>query len=319
MESPPFKAKSHMRRFLPSLPALQAFESAARHLSFTRAAEDLMLTQSAVSRHINNLESSLGVRLFERTGSRLVLTDTGASLAEDLRQSLDRLEEVAIDAVRGRKARTSLVIAAQPTYVLRWLMPRLHDFTKAHPQTPLEITELPPGYDASHEPLEIEKADIAILRGVSAGSSQRSRRLFQEYLTVVAAPALASMVTDSHAPIDFRALPTLQNASRPSLWLGWLRASSRAYEGAIQGLRLPRTEMLIQAALAGHGFAVVPAHYVTEDLASGRLIQPFGAPVPSGESYWLVIPEARAHRQDLLTMRDWLLRQGKITENLLNE
>ena len=102
-----------MRRFLPSLSALQAFESAARHLSFTRAAEDLMLTQSAVSRQIGNLETTLGVRLFERTGSRLVLTDTGRSLSEDVRQMLDRLEEVAgkifriIEKEPAKKAKAS--------------------------------------------------------------------------------------------------------------------------------------------------------------------------------------------------------------------
>ena len=298
-----------MRRFLPSLSALQAFDSAARHLSFTRAAEDLMLTQSAISRQINNLEAHLGLRLFERTGSRLVLTDSGRNLAEDVRASLDRLEEVAIDAVRGRKAETSMILGAHSTFARRWLLPRLQGFIRANPAIPLEIADLPPGTDP-----EASEADIAVLRGHGSWSHVRARKLFAEKLVVIAAPALRDQIGPTDAPLDFRRLPSLQNSSRPSLWLAWLRASNRPYEGAIQGLRLPRNELLIEAALAGLGLAVVPFSYVSTEIAAGRLFLPFGDPVPSGEAYWVVMPERKAHRPNLLIMRDWLLREARASE-----
>lgn len=295
-----------MRRFLPSLAALQAFKSAARHLSFTRAAEDLMLTQSAVSRQIGNLETTLGVRLFERTGSRLVLTDTGRSLSEDVRQMLDRLEEVSIDAVRGRKANAAVILGAGSTFVLRWLLPRLPEFSRAHPAIPLDIVELPPRGEVPGT-----DADMSILRGLGSWPGMRVRKLFSERLAVVAAPDLCSVIGAPEAVLDFRRLPTLQNSSRPALWLAWLRASGRDHDGAIQGLRLPRNEMLIRAAVDGQGLAVVPAHLAEDELRDGRLILPFGAPVLSGEAYWVAIPEARAHRPELLLMRDWLLRETR--------
>ena len=295
-----------MRRFLPSLSALQAFESAARHLSFTRAAEDLMLTQSAVSRQIGNLETTLGVRLFERTGSRLVLTDTGRSLSEDVRQMLDRLEEVSIDAVRGRKANAAVILGAGSTFILRWLLPRLASFSRAHPTIPLEIAELPP----RGEPTGTE-ADITILRGLGSWPGMRVRKLFSERLAVVAAPALAGLIGPPEAGLDFRRLPTLQNSSRPALWLAWLRASGRDHDGAIQGTRLPRSEMLIRAALDGQGLAVVPLHHVEAELREGRLFLPYGPAVPSGEAYCIAVPEARAHRPELMLMRDWLLREAR--------
>lgn len=295
-----------MRRFLPSLSALQAFDSAARHLSFTRSAEDLMLTQSGISRQIANLETYLGVRLFERTGSRLVLTDAGASYAQEVRQTLDRLEEVSIDAVRGRKADRSLMLGAHATFALRWLIPRLHDFARAFPDQPVEIVSLPQGADPAQA-----RTDLAILRGVGSWPGTRTRELFPERLAVVGAPGLVAELGLPGGEMDFRRLPTLQNASRPSLWLQWLRASGRRYEGAIQGTRLPQSEMLIRAACDGLGLAVVPVHYIAEELRSGLLVLPFGPPVASGEGYWIATPETKMHRPDLTPVRDWLLRSAQ--------
>lgn len=295
-----------MRRFLPSLSALQAFDSAARHLSFTRAAEDLMLTQSGISRQISNLETYLGVRLFERTGSRLVLTDAGLSYAQEVRQTLDRLEEVSIDTVRGRKADKSLMLGAHATFALRWLIPRLRDFARAFPDVPVEVVTIPQGTDPAQS-----QADLAILRGVGSWPGTRVRELFPERLAVVASPALVAESGPLDGDIDFRRLPTLQNASRSSLWLQWLRASGRRYQGAIQGTRLPQCEMLIHAAREGLGFAVLPEHYIAEDLRQGRLVLPFGPPVASGEGYWIAIPESKAHRPNLAPVRDWLLRSAQ--------
>lgn len=296
-----------MRRFLPSLSALQAFDSAARHLNFTRAAEDLMLTQSGISRQIGNLETYLGVRLFERVGSRLVLTDAGRAYAVDVQQALDRLEEVSIDAVRGRKANAALMIGAQPGFAKSWLLPRISDFLTANPQIPVEITELRPDCDPAEA-----KVDVALLRGLGTWRNSRALELFREELAVFAAPVLAARI-DHSGDIDFRNMPTLQNAQRPSLWLSWLRATGRTFDGAIQGLRLPHSDMVIRAALEGIGLGVLPVQYVERERAAGLLLPLFGAPVRMGEGYWLVIPEDRVHRENVVRFRNWIAPQSRAT------
>lgn len=273
-------------------------------MSFTRAAEDLMLTQSGISRQISNLESYLGLRLFERVGSRLVLTDAGRSYAADVETMLDRLEEVSIDAVRGRKANVSLMIGTQTTFGSRWLMPRISSFLKAHPDIPCEITEIEADND-----LPDKNLDVALLRGLGSWPNARTIELFGERLAVFGTPALVSRFEGAQ-DIDFVRMPTLQNARRASLWLSWIRASGRTFDSAIQGLRLPHSDMVISAALEGLGFAVLPVHYVASEVAAGKLIRCFGEPVSSGESYWLVIPDDRVNRPNVTHFRNWIAKIG---------
>lgn len=294
-----------MRRFLPSLSALQAFEAAARHLSFTKAGEDLSLTQSGISRQIANLESHLGLRLFDRSGSRLVLTDAGAAYFQDIKHVLDKLEAVSTDLVRGWKLDASLMIGTHPTFAARWLAPRLPDFMQRHPEVQVEIA--PIGFDLD---LAETRIDVAILRGSGSWRGARCEELFPEELSVVASPQV--MPTDeARRQIDFTAQPTLQNSSRPRLWLQWLRASGLQHTGTIQGVRFPHSEMLIRAAVSGLGLAVVPDLYVEQEIARGELHRPFGAPVRSGLSFWLAVPERKMQRRDVGLFRHWLLRQAR--------
>jgi DNA-binding transcriptional LysR family regulator len=296
-----------MRRFLPSLSALQAFEASARHLSFTRAAEDLFVTQSGISRQITNLEEFLGMRLFERSGSRLVLTDAGSTYIQDVVQMLNRLEEASIDLVRGRKADASLIIGANPTFVSRWLAPRLENFVQSAPHVPVEVNPVEADVD-----FKTCRFDIAIMRGAGAWSEARSLELFAEELVVVASPRLIA-VDEKPGHLDFSRIPTLQNASRPSLWLQWLRASGCTGMGQIQGVRFSQSEMLISAAVSGLGLAVVPIHYVERELQRGELHMPFGPPVRSGDSYWVVSPERKSRQPHAVLFRDWLMQQVRQT------
>lgn len=294
-----------MRRFLPSLSALQAFEASARHLSFTRAAEDLFVTQSGISRQITNLEQFLGMRLFERSGSRLVLTDAGSKYVQDVVQMLNRLEEASIDLVRGRKADASLLIGANPTFVSRWLAPRLAHFVQLAPHVPVEVNPIEADVD-----FKTCRFDIAIMRGAGAWSEARALELFAEELVVVASPKLIGL-DEKPDHLDFSRTPTLQNASRPSLWLQWLRASGCVGKGQIQGIRFSQSEMLISAAVSGLGLAVVPIHYVERELRSGELHMPFGPPVRSGDSYWVVSPERKSQKQHAIVFRDWLMQEAR--------
>ena len=269
-------------------------------MSFTRAAEDLHLTQSGISRQINSLEAYLGVKLFQRAGSRLVLTEIGKSYADEVQTALDGLEEISIDAVRGRKVNAAVQLGAESSLAGRWLLPRLQGFCEKHPDIPLELVET----DITDNLIE-NGLDAALLRGRGSWAGARVVELFPETLVVVAAPKLAATL-DLTGPVDFRTMPTLQNASRPSLWLSWLRLTKRAYSGSIHGLRLANTGLVIRAAQAGLGLALVPKALVEAELASGALLPCFCPEVATGESYWLVVPDAKADQASLTALRDWM-------------
>jgi LysR family transcriptional regulator, glycine cleavage system transcriptional activator len=294
-----------MRRYLPSLSALLAFESAGRHLSFTKAAEDLSITQSGVSRQIGNLEAFLGTRLFERIGSRIVLTDAGSTYLQEVSKSLDHIEQASIDTVRGRKLDEALMVCAHPTLVSRWLTPRLHSFMAAHPGVMIEVST------ATQEiNFETTRIDVAILRGTGSWKDAVSYELFPEELAVVAAPKLLPPGAILQH-LDFDQIPTLQNASRSNLWLTWLRRTGLPHSGAIRGPRLPHSEMLISAAVSGLGLAVVPVQYIEAELARGDLWLPFGPSVATEDSYWLVHSERGSDSPATMQFKSWLLRQNR--------
>ncbi|WP_095588158.1 LysR substrate-binding domain-containing protein [Actibacterium ureilyticum] len=277
-----------MRRFTPSLTALLAFEAAARHMNFTKAAEDLSVTQSGISRQISNLEALLGVKLFERVGSRLILTEIAKSYLNEISSGLDQIEQASVNCVRGQSLEAALMICAHPTLASRWLTPRLHDFLKDRPETILDFVTTTKNIDFTET-----RIDAAILRGRGAWTATRSQELFREELVVVGAPhAWQGYIPDQE--LDFDTLPTLQNASRPDLWLTWLHGAGLGHKGAIRGPRFPHSELLISAAKSGLGLAVVPLLYVETELANNELVLPFGGPVPTADSYWLVQPEQRA-------------------------
>lgn len=291
-----------MRRFLPSLSALLAFDAAGRHGSFTKAAEDLSLTQSGISRQIGNLETFLGLRLFERIGSRIVLTRAGDAYLKEISPLLDQIERASIDTVRGRKLDDRLLVCAHPTLASRWLAPRLQCFIAANPDVMIEITTATQDLDFDDTGI-----DIAILRGRGSWRGAISFELFAEEIAVVASPRL---IAPGSAPdrLDFDSVPTLQNASRPDLWLTWLRQSRLPHSGAIQGPRLPHSEVLIAAAIAGLGLAAIPLPYVERELASGELWMPFGPAVPTGDGYWLAYPERRSDNAAAMSFKAWLQR-----------
>lgn len=294
-----------MRRYLPSLSALHAFEAAARYMNFTRAAEDLGLTQSGISRQIKNLEDFLGVTLFHRVGPRLVLTELGADYYREVAQTLDKLQEISIDAVRGRNLDSSVMIGTHSAFGSRWLPSRLGAFITANPDIPLEIAQSGPDVD-----FDTTRLDVAILRGAGTWHNARSIELFAEEVAIVASPKLIEPGAQLY-PRDFSQFPLIQNASRPSMWLHWLRLSGLDHYGTIQGTRFAHSEMTINAALQGIGVALVPVCYIEQELARNELHMPFGDPIRSGDSYYVIYPERKAHQQSIVAMRDWLIRETK--------
>lgn len=292
-----------MRRFLPSLSALHAFDASVRHLSFTRAAEDIGITQSGISRQIKNLEDFLGLTLFERAGPKLILTAEGAKYSEEISRLLDKLEDVSIDAVRGRKAQSMLKIGFPPTLMRRWGAAVLTEFASAHQQTWFEV------YPCRHDlDFATSELDLAFLRGTGNWSGARSQLLFPEELVVVGSPKLVppAGLANDEALLDY---PLIQNSSRPSLWLHWLRGAGVNYKSRIYGPRLPNFDMILECANSGMGLAVVPELHVRAELAAGSLRPAFHRLQTSGESFYLCFPQARMSSTNVRTFRDWFFTE----------
>lgn len=298
--------KNHgMRRFIPSLSALTAFEAAATYRNFTRAAEDLSLTQSGVSRQVANLERQLGLRLFERSGPQLVLTNTGRAYLHEITPHLNALEEASINMVRGGSLDDALRIGVQDSLGSQWLVRRLPGFVDRVPD--VEFTVVPVGGEA---PPWTDGIDIAVLRGRGVWPGAHAHRLFAETITVVASPDLIPPGAGV-APEEYKCFPLIQNAHRPDSWLRWLDSMGLERKDTITGPRFAQTSMVIAAACAGLGLAIVPLIMVEEKLASGQLHEPFGHPLPSGLSYFVVYPLEQGISKPVLDLRDWLLNETR--------
>ncbi|MGL4443141.1 MAG: transcriptional regulator GcvA [Alsobacter sp.] len=291
------------RRLVPSLSALQAFEAAARHGSFTRAAEELDLTQGAVSRQVAMLEQSLGVRLFERVRQRVNLTPAGAGYAVEVREALSRLAAATLSAMTARGAGGVLALAILPTFGTRWLIPRLPRFFARHPDVTINFATRILPFDFA-----LEGLDAAIHFGDRHWPGADLYPLMGETIVPVASPDLvrAAGIT---VPADLLRVPLLQQATRPRAWREWLEAVDLPADRAVMGPSFEQFAMVAQAAVAGLGAAVVPRFLIEDELASGRLVAPFDLAIESRQSYWLVHPTGKRDRPAVAAFRDWLLAE----------
>ena len=294
-----------MRRFLPSHSALIAFDASVRYLSFTKAAEELGITQSAVSRQVLNLEDFLGIRLFERVGPKIVLTDLGQRYHEQISALLDEIEAASIEAVRGRSTMSFLKLAMPPTLQRRWAIDLLCGFTAAHPDCLYELKTCSNDVEA-----ESFEADFLVLRGNGHWPNCRVQEILKETLVVVGPPSLVPAdryLTEQ----EFGQVTLLQNMTRPSLWMKWQQSSGVFRQGPIAGPRFDNTDSLISAAEAGLGLGVVPHFLVRKELASGQLRMAFAHEAVSDQSLFLCRPEARGNSPASTTFRRWIASAGK--------
>lgn len=291
------------RTHIPDLIVLQAFECAARHGSFTQAAAELNLTQSAVSRQIRSLEVQLGVVLFERIRRHVVLSATGRSLLPSVIRLLAQSEALVHQAMASADGRTTLSIAALPTFASRWLLPRLADFTARHPDIVVNI--------ASHsEPFDLgeQDFDLAIHYGQPVWARATCTYLCSEVILPVASPALI----ESH-PVeeidDFTRTPLLHLATRPRQWTDWFVQNGGAGSIGYHGHRFDQFNMIIEAAIVGLGFALLPKYLIEEDLRAGRLKVVLDRPMTTENNYYLVSPEGKADYPAAKAFEAWVLSQ----------
>ena len=294
-----------MRRKIPSTAALVAFESAARHQSFTKAAEELALTQSAVCRQIAALEAFLGVELFRRTRRGVRLTEEGLSYGRRVAAQLDAVERDTL-AVMGQQGSTSLDLAVVPTFATQWLLPRLKDFQRRHPEVTVNLTNRTrPFLFADTE------FDAALSFGDADWPGTSASFLMRENPVPVCSPELIAPLTALDArPIAARqiaALPLLQQSTRPYAWRQWFGSLGLQVEGDLSGPRYELFSMLAQAAMHGMGVALIPPLMIQRELAEGRLVVPLEHAYLSDKAYYLIVPERKAESAALRAFRDWLL------------
>lgn len=212
------------RRAIPSLSALQAFDAAARLLSFTRAGEELSLTQSAVSRQIQSLEDAIGTPLFDRTGNRLTLTEAGHGYHAEIAPLLESLRNATLRLMAFKGSGGVLRLAVLPTFGMKWLVPRLAGFVRAHPEVQIELNTRTTPVD-----WRTESFDAAIQHGRPLVSGVIAHRLIGEQLVAVAAPSLVDSTVDI---ADLAAVPLLQQITRPEGWARWFAAAGSRHVDA---------------------------------------------------------------------------------------
>jgi LysR family glycine cleavage system transcriptional activator len=287
--------------------SLQAFEASARYLSFAEAAREMSLTQGAISRQVRILEDMLGCELFERARSGLLLTVAGEEFLLGLRPGLERLETTATRVSSRRDASRRLHLATLPGFGSRWLVPRLATFIDAYPEIDI-------AFFTATEPIDFEKnplhdAAIHFGRGPQAGA--QGDWLMDEEPIPVCHPNLRHPegLSSVEAISRYRLLQPLRRASG---WADWLAAAGMAGARTRQGLAFEQLHLLIEAACAGLGLALLPRFMVEAEIADGTLVCPFDQRVNSGWYYWLVYPNKRKPGDALKLFRRWLVEEGRI-------
>ena len=303
------------RRRLPPLNALRAFEAAARHLNFSRAADELSVTPGAVSQQIQNLEDYVGAALFKRTPKGLLLTDAAQTALPALREAFDRLAEAAsmlTAAVDGRR----LTVSVAPSFAAKWLVPRLGKFEEAHPHVDVWVS-------AGMELVDFASGeiDIAIRYGAGRYPGLEVARLMQETVIPVAAPEL--LAANPLNDIDELAGHILLHDGSPDAddscpdWTMWLAARGiRGVDGA-RGPRFNQSSLVIEAAVNGRGVALAKRALAQADLDAGRLVAPFQIATAVDFAYYVVHPKAKGRLPQVKAFVSWLTAEAQAHEAAL--
>jgi LysR family glycine cleavage system transcriptional activator len=289
-----------MKRWLPPLNALRAFEAAARHRSFTRAAEELNVTQTAVSHQIKTLESRLGLKLFDRHGPAIALTEAAKAYLPSVRSAFDELYD-ATEYLVGPNSENTLTVNTLTTFASKWLVPRLGGFQDRHPEISVRITTSTAIVD-----FERDDVDVAIRYGRGVWPGLRADHLMREDLFPVCSPKLLYGAHPLRTPEDLRHHTLLHVAGFREDWQVWLTAAGIDSIDPSSGLRFDLALNALQAASDGMGVALGRTAFVQDDLATGRLIAPFDMLLPIEGAYYIVAPERTADRPKIKAFRDWL-------------
>lgn len=298
-----------MSRRLPPLGALRAFEAAARHLSFAKAALELHVTPAAISHQVKALEEALGLSLFRRLNRAVLLTEPGQRLLPGLSDGFDRMAE-AVERLKTVDARGPLTVTVAPGFAAKWLVPRLDRFRTRHPDIEVRIDASPQVIDLARE-----ECDMAIRYGPGRYPGLRVDRLLEEEVFPVCSPELLAGAHPLGQPGDLR-WHTLVHSTWSERddwmpdWRMWLLAADVKDVDWTRGPRYGESNLSIDAAIAGQGVALASDVLADADLAAGRLVKPFALAVSGNFAYFVVSLMAAAERPKVKAFREWLLAEA---------
>lgn len=289
------------RRFLPPTAFLHAFEAAARTQSFTVAARELSLTQSAVSRQIRALEELLGAPLFHREKQKVYLTLSGTAYAREIRDALNRISNATL-GFRANPAGGSLHIAVLPLFGARWLIPRLPRFLSEQPELRINLATRTVPFD-----FRFDTVDAAIHFGAPEWPGARLDFLMNERLVPLCSPQLGNDLSCAK-PADLIEAPLLHLVSRPDAWERWFAAMG-VDPGEVHGMLFDQFALIIEAARSGLGVALLPERLVARELERGDLVQPIAGSFDGPEGYYLAWPDTHEKHPPLELFRAWLQQE----------
>jgi LysR family transcriptional regulator, glycine cleavage system transcriptional activator len=291
-----------MPRRLPPLNALKAFEAAARNESFTRAADELCVTQGAVSQQVKALEVSLGITLFRRERQRLVITPAGREYLTMIRDALDRIAIGTERLVQGRGSGV-LTVSTSPDFAAKWLVNRLGRFAESHPEIDLRVSATMHQVDFVREDV-----DLAVRHGDGKWPGLDVVRLCSERLFPVCSPKLLSGHHRITTASDLLRFPLLR-LDDSTAWTRWFEAAGVA-DPIARGPVFNRASMLIDAAVDGQGIGLARTALAAWDMINGRLVKPIDIALRMPNTYWIVCPKAASNAPKIMTFRKWLLGEA---------
>ena len=301
-----------MLRRLPPLNALKAFEAAARHESFTRAAEELCVTQGAVSHQVKALETELGIKLFNRERQRLVITGAGRDYLAVVGDALDRIA-VGTERLMQRQSSGALTVSTSPDFAAKWLVHRLGRFSEAHPEIDLRISAT-----MHHVDFAREDVDLAVRHGDGNWPGHDVTRLCPEQLFAVCSPKLLTGRQRLIKPSDVLKYALLHLDDRAA-WSQWLEAVGLDRAKPSPGPVMNRASMVIDAAVDGQGIALGRTTLAAWDLINGRLVRPFSDALRLSRTYWIVCPKATSALPKIGIFRNWLLSEAALDNRNLEK
>ncbi|MGF1553312.1 MAG: transcriptional regulator GcvA [Paracoccaceae bacterium] len=300
-----------MSHRLPQLGSLRAFEAAARHLSFRKAAEELNVTPAAISQRVRALEEDVGAALFHRLTRRVALTEAGRAAAEPMREGFERLA-AAVEAMRAHVDDGVVTVSAAPSFAAKWLVPRMDRFALAHPDYDLNVHATP-----AVARLRGDGVDMALRYGVGRWEGLLSECLVGDETFPVCSPKLLERGPPLATPADLAHHTLLhmqwhtENETAPS-WRMWALAAGVDLPNAERGPRFHNDGLAVEAAAEGHGVVLASRAVAGLDLAAGRLVRPFAAMAarPTAFCYWLVYPPGALDVPKLRAFRDWIMAEA---------
>lgn len=302
-----------MARHLPPLTALRAFEAAARHLSFTKAAAELQVTPAAISNQVKALEEHCGLQLFRRLTRAVVLTEAGQSAFPLLRQGFDKLSEAAV-RLKSLNAGGVVTVSVLPFFAAKWLVPRLDHFYQAHPDIDVRI-------DANMRAVDLARdgVDVCVRLGQGHYPDLNVVKLMDEQAFPVCSPRLLEGEAPLREPGDLRHHTLLHVESDEFFfpdWGTWLKAAGVDDIDARRGPRFNQLGLQVQAAVEGHGVALASSVLVTDDVFAGRLVRPFELAIEADLAYYLICQEEAAEQPRIVAFRDWVIDEASASQSV---